>query len=227
MVLDEVVRLDPSGAFVVGGQDSLSDDVIADLVDAGLAEDSVVRLDGENDAAVATAAAQALADTPRLSDDDLEDLEEEGESPPVIEEAVIIDPDDQVAPAGAALPSPTRLGGDDLATTSAAVAGEAANRGLPTNVVYLAGADQPMAGAVMASSVARLGGLMLVRDAGGAEGAAGALDGVDAAAGADRIVVFATTAPGRNWLPVALAAAFVVAGLLFAGLVLRRARSSS
>jgi putative cell wall-binding protein len=275
VVKDEIVRLDPSGAFVVGSADSLSEDVVRDLVDAGLSEDSVVRLEGADDA-VAAALARALADTPRLSDGDLEDLQEEGTPPPAIEEVVIVDPEDPAAaPAAAlaaarrlpvlfatggeippvtaevlaslpveralvvggpssiseeammALPSPTRLGGDDLAATSAAVAGEAADRGLPTNVVYLAGGDQPMEGAVMAASVARLGGLLLVQDAGGAGGAAGALDGVDAAAGADRIVVLATTAPGRNWLPVALAVAFVVAGALFAGVALRRARSSS
>lgn len=87
----------------------MSADVIGDLVAAGLAEDFVVRLEGEDDAALAASVARALADTPRLRADDLEDLQEEGIPPPAIEEAVIVNPEDEAAPFGSALAASLRL----------------------------------------------------------------------------------------------------------------------
>jgi len=218
--------------------------------------------------------AQALADTPRLSDGDLEDLMEEGGTPPVIEEAVIVNPGAPGAAAGAALaaarrlpvlfvasdavpaqaaealtalaikrtlvigapsvveegvlselPSPTRLGGEGAAATSEAVADEALDRGVAANIVYLADSDRPLQAAVMAAASARLGGLLLVSPGAGADQAQKALNRLDPATSVDRIVAVSSTSTGTRWVPVALGALFVVAGVVFLLFALRRARA--
>lgn len=271
---EEVRRLGPSGAFLLGDEESLSSSVADDLSAAGVPAEGVTRLGGADEAALAAEVAQALADTPQLSTGDLEDLVEEGGTPPAIEEAVIVNPESPGAAAGAALaaarrlpvlfvasdavppqtaealsslavkrtlvigdasaieegvmsdlPSPTRLGGDGAAATSEAVADEAVDRGVATNIVYLADSDRPLQAAVMAAASARLGGLLLVAPGAGVDEAQEVLDRLDPTTSVDRIVAVSSTSTGTNWVPVALGALFVLAGVAFLLFALRRARA--
>ncbi len=271
---EEVRRLGPSGAFLLGDEESLSSSVADDLSAEGIPTEGVTRLGGADEAALAAEVAQALADTPQLSTGDLEDLMDEGGTPPAIEEAVIVNPESPGAAAGAALaaarrlpvlfvasdavppqtaealsslavkrtlvigdssaieegvmsdlPSPTRLGGDGAAATSEAVAGEALDRGVAANIVYLADSDRPLQAAVMAAASARLGGLLLVAPGAGADEARQAVSRLDPTISVDRIVAVSSTSTGTNWVPVALGALFVVAGVAFLLFALRRARA--
>ncbi|MDQ3304455.1 MAG: hypothetical protein M3535_00465 [Actinomycetota bacterium] len=101
-----MVRLDPSGAFLLGDEEAVPASVVDDLTAAGIPEETIERLDGPDDATLAAAVARAVDDTPRVSADELEDLTEEGASPPEIEKAVILNPDDEGAPSGAPWPPP-------------------------------------------------------------------------------------------------------------------------
>lgn len=56
MVEDEVVRLDPSGAFLLGDEEAVPASVVDDLTAAGIPEETIERLDGPDDAALAAAA---------------------------------------------------------------------------------------------------------------------------------------------------------------------------
>lgn len=84
------------------------------------------------------------------------------------------------------------------------VATEGAARGLPTNLVYVADSDQPVAAAVMAASVARLGGLLILTPGADLDVADAALAAVDLASPVDRLVVVNTAASGTSWLPIVL-----------------------
>ncbi len=273
VVEDEVSRLDPSEVFLIGDEDRVPAEVVADLVDLGVPEEAIERLQGDDDAAMAAAVARAVAESPRLSTDELEDLAEEGGSSPTIEEAVIVNPDDPGAAAAAALaaalrfpvlfaspdevptpttealasfpvqrtlvvgdassigdgvlaalPSPSRVGGDDAATMAQAVAAEAVARGLPTNLVYLADTERPFAAAVTAASVARLGGLLLLEPGAEPDAVDARLDDLALDSPVDRIVVVQPASSSTNWLLIVLAVVFAVAGAAF--LVFVRRRSS-
>jgi len=67
----------------------------------------------------------------------------------------------------------TRLGGADQYATSSAVVGESIARGLPRNIVYAADGNEPMHAALLGAAVGRVGGLLVLSQA-GAVGPAGA-----------------------------------------------------
>jgi len=58
-VKDEVGRLEPVGAYIIGGEGSLSPQVAKDLADKGIPQDRIVRLAGNNPADTARLIAQA------------------------------------------------------------------------------------------------------------------------------------------------------------------------
>jgi hypothetical protein len=55
VVEDEVVRLDPSGAFLLGDEEAVPASVVDDLTAAGIPEETIERLDGPDDATLAAA----------------------------------------------------------------------------------------------------------------------------------------------------------------------------
>ncbi len=107
------------------------------------------------------------------------------------------------------------------------MAEEALARGLPANLVYLAGANRPFAAAVTASSAARLGGLLLLEPGADRNAVESALASLDLASSVDRIVVVDAAPSSTNWVPIALAVGFVLAGAGFLLLARRRARERS
>lgn len=96
---DEVRRLDPGGAFVLGGEEELSAQVMADLADAGVAE-NIVRITGATPADMAKAAAVAM-------DMRTEEIREEGDVG-AFDTAVIVNPDSAEAATAAALAAGAR-----------------------------------------------------------------------------------------------------------------------
>ncbi|HVE46718.1 MAG TPA: cell wall-binding repeat-containing protein [Acidimicrobiales bacterium] len=65
-------------------------------------------------------------------------------------------------------PSVSRLAGADQFATSSKVVIESINRGLPTNLVYVADGNEPMHAALLGASVARVGGLLVLSPSGSA-----------------------------------------------------------
>jgi hypothetical protein len=59
-VKQEVARLAPVGAYVIGGEGSLSAQVLADLASTGIPQDQIIRLAGSGEAETAAAIARAM-----------------------------------------------------------------------------------------------------------------------------------------------------------------------
>lgn len=268
-VTEEVERLEPSGAVLVGSAEQLSEATIGHLVEAGVPQDAITRIDGD-DPEMAAAVSDAVAVT-EPDGDGVGHLAESDEAPEPIEEAVVVHPGDDAAPAGAALaaqlrlpllfatddglpsatadalearsvertliagtgawvdaavqeaPEPTRLDGDDAAAVSERVAGAAAERGVATNVAYLADSATPFRAALLSAAVARRGGLLLINDGVDAAAAADALGRLDGVGPVDRVVTLeAVQTPVSWWL--LLAAGFALVGAVFFAVVLVRVR---
>ncbi|HVL05573.1 MAG TPA: hypothetical protein VM388_06270 [Acidimicrobiales bacterium] len=113
------------------------------------------------------------------------------------------------------LPGARRLGGADVAATTAAVVKEVQARGLPVNVAYVADDSRPLDAAVAAAAIARTGGI-LVLTPGGSTGAAEAqLNALGLAGQVDQLVVAQSTSPSNvPWALIAVFAAFAVAGIV-------------
>lgn len=99
---DEVVRMDPIGAFVVGDESALTAQVVDDLVAAGVERDTIVRLAGET--AAETAAEVAAAMDERELVDQLPVVAE-----PAFDGAVIVNPSSPTAVLATSLASARRL----------------------------------------------------------------------------------------------------------------------
>ncbi|CAA9517085.1 MAG: GH33 [uncultured Solirubrobacteraceae bacterium] len=82
-VRNEVTRLGPVGAFVIGGEQSLSPQVITDLAAAGVPEGQITRLEGTGAAGTAAAIATAM---------DRRSAEQKAAGKPAFREAVIVNP---------------------------------------------------------------------------------------------------------------------------------------
>jgi len=232
-VKQEVTRLNPDGAFLIGGANRLSDQVVADLQGAGVPNDAgqIVRLGGASDAELARQIAERL--------DRRSDAEKAANNPPAFNAAVIVNPASPDAGAVSALaaarrlpilfagtdsvpaettsalgsldidrtlvvggsqwvgdavmgqlPNPTRLGGADQYATSRAVVAESRQRGLPTNIAYVADGENPMDGALLGSAVGRLTGLLMLSPAPLTSSAPDTAAANDLTASLDRMVLF-------------------------------------
>jgi hypothetical protein len=114
------------------------------------------------------------------------------------------------------LPGAKRLGGADMAATSAAVINEVKSRGLPVNVAYVADESRPVDAAVAAAAIARTGGVLLLTPGGDTGAAEEQIKALGLSDQVDQIVVAQSTSPTK--VPWALIAVFAV--LAAAGIVL-------
>ena len=112
-----------------------------------------------------------------------------------------------------ALPGAKRLGGRDAEAISEAVGAEAVARGLPGNIVFIAGARRPVDAAMLGATAARVGGLLELRRGGNASD----VDALRLPAGVDR--VFVVSRGGDREVPWLLIAASVGLAVLGAGLL--------
>ncbi len=124
----------------------------------------------------------------------------------------------------AALPGAKRLGGADVAATSAAVANEVKARGLPVNLVYVADESRPVDAAVGAAAISRLGGLLLLTPGAGTGAAERQIDQLGLASQVDRIVVGESV--GESNVPWPLIIASAVLAVVGVFLIDRAARKS-
>ncbi len=99
-VKDEVERLGPIGAYIIGGEGSLSPGVAEDLAETGIPQDQIVRLAGDNAAATARLIANA-AD--RREPRDVE------EGHPAFNAAIVVNPDSRDAVTASVLAAHRRL----------------------------------------------------------------------------------------------------------------------
>ena len=121
------------------------------------------------------------------------------------------------------LPGARRLGGPDVAATSAAVANEVRARGLPVNVVFLADESRPVDAAVAGAAVARLGGLLVLTPGGDTGTAEERIQRMGIADQVDQIVVGRSTSPSNiPWALIVLSALLAAAGIFLLGLAARK-----
>jgi hypothetical protein len=99
-VVDEVKRLQPTGAYLVGDVKQLSEKVRTDLAGAGVPGASIVRLDGAGGPELARQVAQTL---------DIRSDADKAAAKPAFDTAVVVDPDRPEAPAAAAFAAAQRL----------------------------------------------------------------------------------------------------------------------
>ncbi|MCA1683001.1 MAG: glycoside hydrolase [Actinobacteria bacterium] len=116
----------------------------------------------------------------------------------------------------AKLPSATRLGGPDVAGTTAAVLNQVKAQALPTNVVYLADQSRPVDAAVAAADVSRVGGILVVNAGADDQAAERTLDQLGLGGQVDRIVVARSVAPasGVPWAVIVVSALLALIGLV-------------
>jgi hypothetical protein len=123
------------------------------------------------------------------------------------------------------LPGATRLGGGDMAATSAAVLDEVRALGLPVNVVYVADESRPVDAAVGAAAVARLGGFLLLTPGGDAAAAEEQINELGLSAEVDRIVVGESASSGDvPWALIALSGLLAAAGIFLLDRAARKNR---
>ncbi len=225
----EVRRLDPLGAYVVGGANKLSQGVVNDLQAAGVAAEEIERIEGAEPAETAAAIAQEL--------DRRGDLDRTTRTP-AFDAAIIVNParpdavsasvlaanrrlpilftnQDAVPQAtkdalaalnidktlviggsnsvsGAALgelPNPERLGSNKLYATSRQVVEESVQRGLPTNIVYVADGKRRFEGALYGATAGRAGGLLLLAPGARRDAALKTLGSLGLTGGVDRLIM--------------------------------------
>ncbi len=201
-VKNEITRMNPSGAYVIGDTSKLSAQVVTDLTGLGIAGGNVQRLSGTGDAGTAADIAARM---------DLRTPAEKAASVPAFDAAVIANPSGPEGVAAAALaaarrlpvlyvnqgstpaatsaalsslniaktlvvggtsqvstavltglPSAKRLNGSDQYAVSQSVVDEAAARGMPDNIVYVANGARPMDAALLGSMVGRTTGQMVL-----------------------------------------------------------------
>jgi hypothetical protein len=125
------------------------------------------------------------------------------------------------------LPGAKRLGGADMAATSAAVVNELKSRGLPVNVAYVADESRPVDAAVAAAAIARTGGFLLLTpgaNVGTAEAqikALGLTDQVD-----QLVVAESASSSSVPWALIAVSAVFAIAGIVLLDRAARKNRAT-
>ncbi|HEX3542467.1 MAG TPA: cell wall-binding repeat-containing protein [Acidimicrobiales bacterium] len=264
---EEVARLRPSGAFLVGTAPSLSAQVEKDLAAAGVK--NVTRIEAPTAEGTAAAVANAL-DT-RSGDD-------KTKGTAAAPAAVVVNPnsaDASAAPGLAAalgypilftapgavpsatmtalhslaisnvlvvggtgsvsdtvtgqLPGAKRLAGADASATSVAVASEAAARGVPTNVVFVADPARLADSALAGAAAARDGALLVLAPGADSAKAQQSLRSLNLAAPPDEIfVVHSKSSSSANWFLIGLFIALGVLGIVFllAAMTMGRSRRS-
>lgn len=99
-VKQEVARMAPIGAYVIGGESSLSAKVISDLAETGVPQDGIIRIDGGDAAGTAAAIATAM---------DRRSAAQKAAGKPAFREAVIVNPDSPDAGAISVLAAHRRM----------------------------------------------------------------------------------------------------------------------
>ena len=123
------------------------------------------------------------------------------------------------------LPGAKRLGGADMAATTAAVVKEVQSRGLPVNVAYVADESRPVDAAVAAAAVARSGGLLLLTLGGDTGAAEKQVSALGLTGRVDQLVVAQSTSPSSiPWALIAVFAVFAVAGIVLLDRAARKNR---
>jgi len=115
-----------------------------------------------------------------------------------ITRALVIGDAGQVSSAvRSALPTSTRLGGADQYATSQSVVDESIQRGLPTNMVFVADGSRPMDAALLGAVVGRATGLMLLSP-GALHSTAAATVAETGLTGVDQVVLVGAPASGAT-----------------------------
>ena len=249
---DEVARLAPGGAYLVGAASRLSDRVVASLADAGATDtqriagidaadtarrialmldsrDAGARSRGEpafdgavivnsqtGDAATGSALAAALRMPVLFAQrDGVPPATTEALDALAIETTLVVGGPESVGDEVLeGLPGGKRLGGADPTLTSEAVAVEARERNVPTNVVYVTDGERPIDQAALGATVARVGGLMLAEPNADADAARSSLDRLGLTAAVDRLVVVRSDTTGASsGLRLVLAALIFLLGV--------------
>ena len=125
----------------------------------------------------------------------------------------------------ARLPGAKRLGGADMAATTAAVVNEVKARGLPVNVAYVADDSRPVDAAVAAAAIARSGGFLLLTPGGSTGAAEEQINALGLADQVDQVVIAESTSPSNvPWALIAVFAVFAVAGVVLLDRAARKNR---
>ncbi len=123
------------------------------------------------------------------------------------------------------LPGAKRLGGADIAATSAAVINEFKSRGLPVNVAYVADESRPVDAAIAGAAVARLGGFLLLTPGGDTDAAEEQITALGLSDQVDHLVVAESTSPSTiPWALIVVSALFAVAGIVLLDRAARKNR---
>ncbi|HET7722372.1 MAG TPA: cell wall-binding repeat-containing protein, partial [Acidimicrobiales bacterium] len=123
------------------------------------------------------------------------------------------------------LPGAKRLGGTDMAATTAAVVEELTSRGMPVNVAYVADESRPVDAAVAAAAVSRSGGFLLLTPGGSTEAAEAQINALGLADQVDQLVMVESTSPSNvPWALIAVFAVFAVAGIVLLDRAARKSR---
>jgi hypothetical protein len=125
------------------------------------------------------------------------------------------------------LPGAKRLGGADMAATSAAVINEFKSRGLPVNVAYVADESRPVDAAVAAAAVARNGGFLLLTDGADTGAAEAQIKALGLTDQVDQLVVAESTSPSSvPWALIAVFAVLAIAGVVLLDRASRKNRAN-
>jgi hypothetical protein len=123
------------------------------------------------------------------------------------------------------LPGAKRLGGADMAATSAAVVKEITSRGLPVNVAYVADDSRPVDAAVAAAAVSRAGGVLLLTSGADTGAAEKQITAMGLANQVDQLVTVESTSPSNvPWALIAVFAVFAAAGIVLLDRAARKNR---
>jgi hypothetical protein len=123
------------------------------------------------------------------------------------------------------LPGAKRLGGADMAATTAAVVNELKARGLPVNLAYVADESRPVDAAVAAAAVSRAGGFLLLTPGADTSAAEKQIGAMGLGGQVDQLVMVESTSPGSvPWALIAVFAVFAIAGIVLLDRAARKNR---
>jgi hypothetical protein len=124
------------------------------------------------------------------------------------------------------LPGAKRLGGADMAATTAAVVKELQARGLPVNVAYVADQSRPVDAAIAAAAVSRSGGFLLLTPGADTGAAEEQIAAMGLGGQVDQLVKVESNSPGNvPWALIAVFAVFAIAGVVLLDRAAKKKRS--